>query len=91
GYHEELDYAVAALEKKWSCALIDNLYVRHYENRSFGNTARHQALRVNAQIFREKWGRPIWMATSKYPVTDPIPYLKKVLYKELNISCEELS
>lgn len=54
GYCEEVDFCFSAKSRGYRCVLIDNLYVKHARNKSFGETRRY-ALAENNKILYEKW------------------------------------
>lgn len=54
GYCEEVDFCFGVKSRGFRCVLIDNLYVKHAKNKSFGNT-RTAVLAQNNQILYEKW------------------------------------
>ena len=59
GYYEEVDFCLKVREKKKKCVLIDNLYVKHKRNRSFGQKRKILMAR-NVKIFYKKWGKVIY-------------------------------
>lgn len=54
GYCEEVDFCFCLRARGYRCVLIDNLYVKHARNKSFGE-ARRYALAENNKILYEKW------------------------------------
>lgn len=54
GYYEEVDFCLKVKQVKKKCVLIDNLYVKHKRNRSFGRTREELIIR-NGKIFYKKW------------------------------------
>lgn len=54
GYCEEVDFCIGATSRGFRCVLIDNLYIKHARNKSFGSS-RIEALAANNKILYEKW------------------------------------
>lgn len=54
GYCEEVDFCFGLKSCGYRCVLIDNLYVKHARNKSFGDAKRY-ALAENNKILYEKW------------------------------------
>lgn len=80
GYHEEIDYSYRALKNNIDCALIDNLYVYHKNNASFGSAKRKTYIANNTKIFEERWKgfRKDW--TKKHKHINPIKLIRKEFY-----------
>ncbi len=55
GYHEEVDFAYRAITNGWKNVLIDDLYVVHNHNSSFGKKIKTQQLHRNDPVFKERW------------------------------------
>ena len=55
GYCEEVDFCFGVRARGLRCVLIDNLYVKHARNKSFGKT-KTEALAKNNKILFDKWG-----------------------------------
>ncbi|MBQ8635858.1 glycosyltransferase [bacterium] len=55
GYHEEVDFAYRAFSKGWFNVLIDDLYVYHKKNASFGEFNSNELIVKNDKIFHERW------------------------------------
>ena len=64
GYCEETDLSMRALSKGWRLALIDNMYVWHKHEASFGSATRAAAIKKNSVILWERW-RPLYDLWSK--------------------------
>ena len=58
GYYEEVDFCFMAKMKKKKCVLIDDLYVKHKRNRSFGQKREELMIR-NQKIFYSKWKKAL--------------------------------
>ena len=80
GYHEEIDYSYRALKNNIDCALIDNLYVYHKNNASFGSAKRKTYIENNTKIFEERWKdfRKNWERKNKH--INPIKSIRKEFY-----------
>ena len=81
GYCEEIDFSYRAVKNGLKCRLIDNLYVYHKNNRSFGNKKRREYLEKNLKIFNERWGNfyENWIHEHKH--INPIKKLRKEFFK----------
>lgn len=55
GYHEEVDYAFRAITNGWKNVLIDDLYVFHKAEASFGSKTRKQQIKQNNPEFKKRW------------------------------------
>ncbi|MBR6099179.1 glycosyltransferase family 2 protein [bacterium] len=55
GYHEEVDYAYRAITNGWKNVLIDDLYVYHKRQASFGAETREKLIKLNNLVFKERW------------------------------------
>jgi len=55
GYHEEVDFAYRAFSNGWFNVLIDDLYVYHKKNASFGEFNSNELIVKNDKIFHERW------------------------------------
>ena len=56
GYHEEVDFAYRAITNGWKNVLIDDLYVFHKAEASFGKKNRKQQIQRNNEEFKKRWG-----------------------------------
>jgi len=54
GYCEEVDFCLGVKSRGKKCVLIDNLYVKHARNKSFG-ISRDKRLAENNKILYERW------------------------------------
>ena len=81
GYHEEVDYAYKAITNGWTNVLIDDLYVFHKAEASFGKKNRSQQISKNDPEFKKRWNG----FKEKYIIENNLdnPMLK--IDKELNI------
>ena len=59
GYYEEVDFCLKVHKANKKCVLIDNLYVNHKRNCSFGSK-RKKLMAKNIKIFYNKWGKAIY-------------------------------
>ena len=55
GYNEEVDYAYRAITNGWKNVLIDDLYVYHKRQASFGTETRKELMKQNHPVLRERW------------------------------------
>ena len=55
GYHEEVDFAFRAITNGWINVLIDDLYVYHKRQASFGKDVRKKLISQNNPIFLSRW------------------------------------
>ena len=58
GYYEEIDFCFRVRQDNKKCVLIDNLYVKHKRNKSFGSL-RNNLMDKNQKIFYAKWHQQI--------------------------------
>lgn len=80
GYFEETDLCMRARRQGWKTVLIDNLYVYHKAQASFG-PARNQALvRRNEKLFDELWGEEFAELRAQYPREEHKPRLYARMY-----------
>ena len=90
GYHEEIDYSYRAIQNGIKCSLIDNLYVYHKNNVSFGSVLRRKQMEENSKIFKKRWGNfyKNWIKEHKH--INPIKKLRKEFFKDRFITrCEK--
>lgn len=55
GYHEEVDFSYRAITNGWKIVLIDDLYVYHKRQASFGGSERDKLLSQNNEVFYSRW------------------------------------
>lgn len=55
GYHEEVDFSYRAITNGWKIVLIDDLYVYHKRQASFGEHERERLLSQNNEVFYSRW------------------------------------
>ena len=55
GYHEEVDFSYRAITNGWKIVLIDDLYVYHKRQASFGVEEREKLLDQNNEVFYSRW------------------------------------
>lgn len=79
GYHEETDFALRAQNNGWENVLIDNLYVFHARQASFGSEERQKLLQQNDKIFKQRWGAYINQINKNKTFKNPI----NSIYKEI--------
>lgn len=77
GYCEEVDFCIGATSRGFRCVLIDNLYVKHARNKSFGGE-RSSALSDNNKILYEKWGKRIHKHELQQNISPIIQLIREV-------------
>lgn len=55
GYHEEVDFAYRSVTNGWKNVLIDDLYVYHKRQASFGSENREKLIEQNNPEFFKRW------------------------------------
>lgn len=55
GYCEEIDYSFRAITNNWKNVLIDNLFVYHKREASFGKETRLKYIKQNKPKFERRW------------------------------------
>ena len=80
GYHEEVDYAYRAITNGWKNVLIDDLYVYHKRQASFGAETREKLIQQNNPIFKERWEGFREYYTQKNRIKNPIHKIKKQMF-----------
>ena len=78
GYHEEIDFALRAQKNGWENVLIDNLYVYHTRQASFGSDERKKLIQQNNKIFNERWGE--FVEKRKKELKNPIPQIYQEIF-----------
>ncbi len=78
GYHEEIDFALRATTYGWKNVLIDNLYVYHARQASFGSEERKKLIQQNNKIFNERWEE--YVDKRKKDLKNPIPKIYKDIF-----------
>lgn len=89
GYCEEVDFSYRAIKAGFRCALIDNMYVYHRRNCSFGAEQRKECIAINTSVFKERWGNfhKKWVKSFK----NPINKIRKSFYEKAFITdCEKI-
>lgn len=74
GYHEENDFGFRAVQNGWKNVLIDDLYVIHERNCSFGIEQRKAQIKKNDEIFNSRWEQ--FLANYKKSIKFKNPVLK---------------
>lgn len=98
GYHEEVDFAYRAFTNGWFNVLIDDLYVYHKKNASFGEFNSNELIVKNDKIFHERWDDFVEMNISNFTpekiitkIHNDIFSKDKSLIKELNNYTKKLA
>lgn len=80
GYFEETDLGMRARRAGWKTVLIDNLYVYHKAQASFGSARNRELVRRNEALFREQWGKEFDALRAEYPREAHKPRLYRRVY-----------
>ncbi len=80
GYFEETDLALRAHAAGWRTVLIDNLYVYHRAQASFGAEANRALIRRNEAIFRQRWGETFDALRAAHPREEHKPRIYRRIY-----------
>jgi GT2 family glycosyltransferase len=67
GYFEETDLAMRARRAGWKTVLIDNLYVYHKAQASFGAERNRELLERNSVLFNSRWGEEFSALRALHP------------------------
>ncbi len=90
GYHEETDYSLRAIKNGWENALIDNLYVYHRRNASFGENREIQIKKNNPEFYR-RWGDFRQKYKAEHNLINPIIEIEKEIYPNGNPASSKCS
>jgi hypothetical protein len=85
GYHEEVDFAYKAITNGWKNVLIDDLYVYHKAEASFGKKTRKQQILKNNAEFKKRWVG----FRDKYSLENNLENPMLQIDKELNIHFQD--
>lgn len=80
GYFEETDYGMRARQAGWKTVLIDNLYVYHKAQASFGPQRNQDLVRRNEVLFHQLWGEEFAALRARYPREEHKPRLYRRVY-----------
>ncbi len=80
GYFEETDLGMRARRAGWKTVLIDNLYVYHKAQASFGSRRNQDLVRRNEALFRALWGDEFDALRARYPREEHKPRLYRRIY-----------
>lgn len=84
GYYEETDFGMRARQVGWKTVLIDNLYVYHKAQASFGANRNQELVQRNETLFNELWGKEFATLRAQHPREEHKPRLYARIY-----SCPE--
>ena len=76
GYHEEVDFAYRAITNGWINVLIDDLYVYHKRQASFGKWERRKQIKKNDKIYLSRWEGFRDEYEKKYNLKNPMEKIK---------------
>ena len=92
GYDEEIDYAFRAITNGWKNVLIDNLYVYHKRQASFGADIRKQLLEQNYPIFNSRWNGFRQKYEKEHNISaNPVKEIEAEMFSERKPDCCKLS
>lgn len=77
GYHEEIDYCYRAWKNGIKSVLIDDLYVYHKNNVSFGAAKRKEYMEINSKVFNERWQNFYKNWVNEHKHINPIRRIRK--------------
>lgn len=80
GYCEEVDYSYRAIQNGWLNVLIDNLYVYHKRQASFGAYRREMLYKKNLKLFTKRWGNFREDYIQKIQFKNPIRQIRKEMF-----------
>jgi GT2 family glycosyltransferase len=80
GYFEETDLAMRARRAGWKTVLIDNLYVYHKAQASFGTERNRKLMERNAVLFNSRWGEEFSALRARHPREEQKPRLYARVY-----------
>lgn len=80
GYHEEVDYAYRSLTNGWKNVLIDNLYVYHKRQASFGAETRKQLIKQNDPVFKLRWTGFREKYTKEHNLKNPVIRIEQEMF-----------
>lgn len=84
GYHEEVDYAYRAITNGWKNVLIDDLYVYHKRQASFGAERREELIKQNNPLFYQRWAGFRENYTRENLLVNPVIAIEKELFPKGN-------
>ena len=82
GYHEEVDYAYRAITNGWKNVLIDDLYVYHKRQASFGAETREKLIQQNNPVFNSRWLGFREAYEHEHQLQNPILEIEKEIFPE---------
>lgn len=80
GYFEETDLGMRARKAGWNTVLIDNLYVYHKAQASFGAERNCALVRRNEALFASLWGGEFAALRARYPREEHKPRIYRRVY-----------
>lgn len=80
GYFEETDLGMRARKAGWNTVLIDNLYVYHKAQASFGPERNRALVQRNEALFNSLWGGEFAALRARYPREEHKPRLYRRVY-----------
>ena len=81
GYHEEVDYSYRALTNGWKIVLIDDLYVYHKRQASFGTVERDKLIKQNDKVFYERWQGFREQYKAKNNIVNPVINIEQEMFQ----------
>lgn len=80
GYWEEYDLGMRARAAGWRTVLIDNIYVYHKAQASFGSKRNRDLQQRNEKLFMERWGDTFRALRDAHPREEHKPRLYALIY-----------
>lgn len=80
GYYEETDYGMRARQAGWKTVLIDNLFVFHKAQASFGSSRNKELVQRNKILFTELWGKEFDDLRARFPREEQKKRLYGLIY-----------
>ena len=82
GYHEEVDYAYRSLTNGWKNVLIDDLYVYHKRQASFGSETRLKLIKQNDPVFKSRWTGFREKYTKEHNLKNPVIQIEQEMFPD---------
>ena len=84
GYHEEVDFSYKAITNGWKIVLIDDLYVYHKRQATFGAEEREKLLKQNDRIFYDRWNGLRNEYKRKHNLINPVIQIEKEMFQNVD-------
>lgn len=80
GYHEETDFSYRAITNGWKNVLIDDLFVYHKRQASFGSQTREKLLKQNNPIFFSRWEKFRKEYVKEHKLKNPVIKIEQKMF-----------